>query len=175
MSLRAFNGEEGPALNRLVIRNLEHLRPWMPWAREAPTEEANVEYVQRTLQEWERGVGFGYWLREEATGEMVGCAGLHGRAAPRRLEIGYWVSADRVRRGYATASARALTTAAFAMPGIEQVEIHCDVANVASAAVPKRLGYRLDRVVPVAKQAPSETGRHLVWVIDAASWIAAAT
>ena len=174
MSLHAFGGGEGPALNRLVNENLAHLRPWMPWAREAPSEEANVEFVRRTVEEWESNVGFGYWLREEATGEMVGCAGLHRRAGPQVLEIGYWVSKDRVRRGYATASARALTSAAFGLPGILRVEIHCDAGNVASAAIPERLGYRLARVEPVAPRAPSESGRRLVWVVDVASWVAAA-
>lgn len=173
MTLCAFGGGEAPALTRLVARNLEHLRPWMPWARDDPTEEANAEFVRRTIKEWETAVAFGYWLREEEGGEMVGCAGLHGRIGPGGLEIGYWVSEDRVRRGYATASARALTTAAFCTPGIERVEIHCDEANVASAAVPRRLGYRIDRVDAVAAQAPSETGRHLVWVVDAASWVTA--
>ena len=172
MSLRAFRGDEVPALNSLVTRNLAHLRPWMPWAREAPSEEVNAEFVRRTIEDWESGVGFGYWLREGATGEMVGCAGLHRRVGPRGLEIGYWVSEDRVRRGYATASARALTSAAFGLPGIERVEIHCDAGNVASAAIPGRLGYRLDRVDPVAPRAPSESGRQLVWVVDAASWAA---
>jgi RimJ/RimL family protein N-acetyltransferase len=147
----------------------------MPWAKEEPTEEANVAYLRRVVEEWERGVGFGYWLQEESAGEMVGCAGLHGRIGPGGFEIGYWVSADRVRRGYATESARALTTAAFDMPGVERVEIHCDEANVASAAVPRHLGYRLARVDAVAPQAPSETGRHQVWVVDAASWLKGAS
>jgi RimJ/RimL family protein N-acetyltransferase len=174
VTLRAFEGDEGPVLSRLVAQNLDHLRPWMPWARAAAGLDSHVEYVRRTIDEWEQGTGFGYWLREEASGEMVGCAGLHRRIGPRGLEIGYWVSADRVRRGYATASARALTTAAFELPGVEWVEIHCDEANLASAGVPRRLGYVLERVEEVAAQAPSETGRHQVWVVDAATWHARA-
>ncbi len=173
VSLQAFCGDEGVALDQLVRRNLEHLRPWMPWAGEASSEEANLHFVRLAVEEWESGFGFAYWLREVASGEMVGCASLHRRTGLRGLEIGYWVSADRVRRGYATASARALTTAAFDMPGIERVEIHCDAANVASAAVPERLGYRLDRVDPAEPRAPSESGRKLIWVVDAASWAAA--
>jgi RimJ/RimL family protein N-acetyltransferase len=173
VSLRAFLGAEGPILNGLVTRNLEHLRPWMPWAREDPSEQLNVEFVHHLVEEWDSGVGFGYWLCEVASGEMVGCAGLHRRVGPGGLEIGYWVSADRVRRGYATATAQALTTAAFGLPGIERTEIHCDAANVASAAVPKRLGYRLDRVDPIAPRASSESGRKLVWVVDVASWVTA--
>jgi RimJ/RimL family protein N-acetyltransferase len=175
VTLRAFTGEEAPVLTALVTRNLEHLRPWMPWAQDAPTVEANVAYIRQSIDEWERGVSYGYWLQEDGSGEMVGCAGLHSRIGRGGLEIGYWVSRDRVRIGYATASARALTTAAFGVPKIGRVEIHCDEANVASAGVPRRLGYRLERVIDVTAQAPSETGRHQVWVVEAAAWVTASS
>ena len=47
---------------------------------------------------------------------------------------------------------------------VEQVEIHCDEANGASAAVPRRLGYRLDRITDRDIQAPGERGREMIWV-----------
>jgi RimJ/RimL family protein N-acetyltransferase len=52
-----------------------------------------------------------------------------------------------MRHGYATSAAGALTGVALSLPGVTRVEIRCDVANLASASVPRRLGYRLDRVV----------------------------
>lgn len=168
----AFRGDETKGLSRIVAANLEHLRPWMPWAQDVPTERAQAEFVHRSMAEWDAGEGFAFWLREDETGEMAGCAGLHGRLGRHALEIGYWVSATKVRRGYATASARALTTAAFALPGIERVEIHCDEANVASAGVPRRLGYALARVDDRPVEAPGETGRQMVWVLHADEWAA---
>ena len=53
---------------------------------------------------------------------------------------------------------------------IQRAEIHCDEANVASAAVPRRLGYHLDRIVPDEVEAPGEVGRSMIWVMDAQSW-----
>jgi RimJ/RimL family protein N-acetyltransferase len=46
------------------------------------------------------------------------------------------------------------------------VEIHCDEANVASRAVPARLGYRLDRIDDVGVTAPGETGRSMIWIAE---------
>lgn len=43
------------------------------------------------------------------------------------------------------------------------VEIHCEEANVRSAAVPRKLGYVLDRI-DNAIEAPGETGRSMIWV-----------
>lgn len=176
VTLVRFRGDEAGTLCRVVTENLDHLRPWMPWAAEVPTESAQAGYIDQTRREWEAGTAFAYWMREEPTGELVGCAGLHHRVGPSAIEIGYWVSASRVRRGYATEAARALTTAAFGIPGIERVEIHCDVANVASAAVPRRLGYRLDRVLQdAAIEAPGESGPEMIWAMDAGAWLTASS
>jgi RimJ/RimL family protein N-acetyltransferase len=65
-----------------------------------------------------------------------------------------------------TAAARALTAAALAVEGISRVEIHCDEANVRSAAVARRLGYRLDRIVPDHVSAPADLGRSMIWVYE---------
>ena len=104
-----------------------------------------------------------------ADGGVVGCMGLHPRAGPGEVTIGYWLRTDRTGRGIVTACAGALTAAALALAGVERVEIHCDEANGRSAAVPRRLGYRLDRVMPTpaapgGRSATAETGRTMVWV-----------
>jgi len=99
-------------------------------------------------------------------GTLVGTIGLHRRAAEDVIEIGYWIAAARTRRGYGTGAARAATSVAAALPGIRQVEIHCDEANVASAAIPRKLGYRLDRTEPHAPEAPGERGRRMIWIWD---------
>lgn len=170
ITLLRYRGGEVEDLRLAVNDSLAHLRPWMPWAAEPHTEEDQAEFVRRVTEQWDNGESFSYWIREEESGQLVGSVGLHPRIGPGALEIGYWVHVSRIGRGYATAAAEALTTAAFAMSGVQRVEIHCDEANVASAAIPRRLGYRLDRVLDDEIQAPSETGRSMVWVTDAENW-----
>ena len=48
--------------------------------------------------------------------------------------------------------------------------VYCDEANHASAAIPKRLGFTLDRIVAVPPEATAETGRQQEWVVRAAEW-----
>jgi RimJ/RimL family protein N-acetyltransferase len=49
---------------------------------------------------------------------------------------------------------------------VNRVEIHCDAANVGSAAVARRLGYRLDRIEQRHPEASGESGRLMIWVRD---------
>ena len=75
------------------------------------------------------------------------------------LEMGYWMHADALGRGYATEAARALTDAGLGVDGVERMVIACDEANVRSAALPKHLGSRLDRVDPRPPEAPGSKSR----------------
>ena len=164
--LRRPQAEDIDAMGAAVAASLEHLRPWMAWADdEATTPNRRREHLERCDAGWADGSDFAYLAVDPGDGAVVGAGGLHRRIGPRAIEIGYWVHVDHVGRGVATAVAGALTEAALALPDVDRVEIHCDEANVRSAAVPRRLGYRLDRIEDDDVTAPAETGRSMVWVL----------
>lgn len=169
VSLHRRAPADAAPLNAAVARNLAHLRPWMPWAGAAPTMAESRELAQSGWQAWADGTDFLYVAAlDDEPGVTVGAFGLHGRIGPGALEIGYWVDLGHTGRGIATHAAAALTTAALELPGIHRVEIRCDEANAASAAVPRKLGYRLDRIQQGAPiTAPAETGRKLIWIKEA--------
>ena len=127
------------------------------------------------LAEWEQQAKRGGDARYGVfTGDRVaGSCGYHRRLGPDVLELGYWTHVAFLRRGLATRVAAILTDAAFALPGIARVEIHHDKDNLASAGVPRRLGYRLvgeRRLVPAA---PAETGTDCVWRVERWEWLCA--
>jgi len=173
--LRRYEGGELSALREAVETSLDHLRPWMPWASVEPLEEGLAEFVQRSAAEFRSGENFTYAIWDANGSELVGSTGLHPRLGPGALEIGYWVRLSWTRRGVATVAARALTDAAFGLADIEEVRIHCDEANVASASVPRRLGYRLRRIVDDEPTAPADTGRSMEWVVTRGDWVPART
>src|SRR5690242_1852892 len=182
--LRRVHANDAGAIAVAVGASLEHLRPWMPWATpDAADLRSQLVRVAEADELWESGTGFIYVMIARDTGppgpdavsmvsdpegEFVGTIGLHRRPADDSVEIGYWTVAAKTRRGYATAAARAMTQVALALPGTRRVEIHCDEANTASAGVPRKLGYRLDRVEKHDKEAPGERGRRMIWVWDPA-------
>jgi RimJ/RimL family protein N-acetyltransferase len=155
-------------LKAAVNSSLSELRPWFPWAQQTATDQSVGEFLSGATRGWETGTDFAYLGREledgaPSGGIVCGC-GLHPRLGPGALEIGYWVRTDRTRRGIATSAAGALTRAAFALPGVERVQIHCDQSNQASAGVAAKLGYVLDHTERKEPTAPGETGRFMVWV-----------
>lgn len=162
--LRRWTPDDAPALFAAIAESHAHLRPWMPWALEQPTLEGEAGFIERMARAFEEGTEFAYGMFTPGDGAVVGACALHVHPGSPMLEIGYWVHVAHTGCGYATAAARALTAAALALPGITSVEIHCDVANVVSASVPRRLGYRLDRVVEDRITAPGEAGPLMVWI-----------
>jgi RimJ/RimL family protein N-acetyltransferase len=148
-----------------VASSLPELQRWLPWARAMPTADEELAVLEAGEADFDADREWAYLLFEASSDEMVGGAGLHPRDGPGTVEIGYWVRTDRTGRGYATAAAGALTEAAFAHLGdVDQVEIHMDGANLASAAIPPKLGYESaghrGRTIVV----PGRTEGGLVWV-----------
>jgi RimJ/RimL family protein N-acetyltransferase len=96
---------------------------------------------------------------------VVAAVVLMRRVGPGGLELGYWVRSDRAGQGLATELAGAAAEAALALPDVERVEIHCDVANGASGRVAAKLGFTLDREVDDEVLTAGESGRLQIWIL----------
>jgi RimJ/RimL family protein N-acetyltransferase len=165
--LRCWEVGDGPALKAAVESSLEELRPWMDWAAAEPSTLEVVEArIATNREKFSNGEDFTFGIWDASETSVVGSSGLHTRIGPDALEIGYWIRSDLTRRGFATETARALTRAAFEDAGVARVEIRCDPYNVASAAVPRRLGYRLREVLSQNTTRPDGSPRDtMVWEI----------
>jgi RimJ/RimL family protein N-acetyltransferase len=152
-------------LKAVIDANLPHLQAWMPWAMAEPSPlEALEERSAKFETDFDRGLEWAFAIRLRATGEMLGGVGLHPRIGPNSLEIGYWLRADATGKGYATEATDALTRLALRQPGVERVEIRCDPKNVASAAIPRRLGFTHVLTIENETTTPSGAPRDtMVW------------
>jgi RimJ/RimL family protein N-acetyltransferase len=146
-----------------LVASWQHLRPWMAWADERPTRESAQGFLDHCEQTWADGSSYEYAIRDIGSGEVLGAIGMMRRIGEGGLEIGYWVRVDRTRRRIATTAAGAMTETGFAVDGVDRLEIHCDAANAASAAVAAHLGYQLIEVAPRPVVAPAESGQGMLW------------
>jgi RimJ/RimL family protein N-acetyltransferase len=167
LMLRRLRLEDAGAIAAAVGASMDHLRPWMPWATPDSADPRTQRVrVAEADEMWAQGTDFIYSIVTAGDGSLAGEIGLHRRVDDGGIEIGYWIAERQTRRGLASAAAGALTEVALRLPGVTRVEIHCDEANVASSAIPRKLGYRLDKVISHEPEAPGESGRRQIWVRD---------
>jgi len=140
--VRCYNPSDAPLLAETVTENVEHLRPWMPWAYAEPEPiEEKVQRLKRFRGMFDLGQNFIYGIFNPENTRLLGGTGLHTRLGENELEIGYWIHKDFINRGLTTESTAALVKVAFELIRIHRIEIHCDPANLASAAIPRKLGF----------------------------------
>lgn len=153
--LRPWSPADAPRLHPILESNHAHLGPWIPARVATP---APVPELERRLAgfraEFDAGREWRYAMLTPDERDVFGEIGIFPRDTSRRVhiedadrvEIGYWLRADQTGQGLATEAARGALAIARGLPGLVQVEIRCDARNVASAAVPQRLGFALARV-----------------------------
>ncbi len=140
--IRCYSPADAPLLMASIAESREHLRPWMPWAvGEPPDLQAEIGLLRHFRGSFDLGNDFVYGIFSPDERRVLGGTGLHTRLGPCAREIGYWIHQDFLNQGLATESSAALTRVAFEIDGVTRVEIHCDPANVRSAAVPRKLGF----------------------------------
>jgi ribosomal-protein-serine acetyltransferase len=167
--IRRWRRTDAPAQATAVRESLDHLRPWMPWAASEPLEiEERRALLARFERAWDAGDEYSYGLFQGR--QVVGAGSLARRIGPGGVEIGYWVHVDHLRRGYATLLAATLTDVAFGLPDITHVEIHHDLANLASGRVPPKLGFVVIGDEPDEVAAPGEVGMSRIWRMTRAAW-----
>ncbi|APR86147.1 Ribosomal-protein-L7p-serine acetyltransferase [Minicystis rosea] len=148
--LRRWQPADAPLFKSAVDASLEHLRPWLPWARAEPTPLAGVETRLGAFAAlFDEGREWLYGIFPHGEGEVLGGIGVHPRnvvdGRPEYLEIGYWLRVDATGHGFMTEAVGAAVTVVLASEGIARIEIRCDPRNAQSAAVPRRLGFHLAR------------------------------
>lgn len=165
--LRCWDPADAPQLKALIDRNLDHLRPWMPWALHEPQPLATkVSLLRRWRGEFDldRDYVYAIWSRDETV--LLGACGLHTRVGPDAREIGYWTDGAHGGQGFGGEAAAALTRVALQVDRVKRVEIHCDPRNVRSAAIPRRLGYRHEATLRERLLAPDGGPRDtMIWTM----------
>lgn len=173
LNLARWSPDDVDEVLEAMRSSFAELQQWMDWAQTMPTREQEMKALTEGAAAFDAGTAFGFVFRETATGAVVGGGGVHRRVGPGAVEIGYWVRTDRHHRGYATRAAEVLTDAAFTyLTDVDRIEIHMDCANVASARVPEKLGYRLLRIEPQEQRALGHTGKGYVWEQRRHEWTA---
>jgi RimJ/RimL family protein N-acetyltransferase len=155
--IRCWDPHDAPLLKEAIDSSLDHLRPWAHWAHDEPRPlEEKVQLLRGFRGRFDLGQDFAYGIFAPDESEVLGGTGLHTCAGEDAFEIGYWIRANRIGKGLALEAASALTRVAFAMCGVDRVEIHVEPANEVSCGIPRRLGFAEDG--RLRRRLPAPTG-----------------
>lgn len=162
--MRPLEEADSKALCRAYLRNRDHLRPWEPRRNEAFfTEQGQAERVCGQLKERDAG-NLVPWVL--AVGhEVVGAVTLSNVALGpfRSANLGYWVDAQCVGRGSATAAVTAACQAADEQLGLHRVEAGTVLANRASQRVLEKCGFALIGTAPEYLHIDGEWRDHVLF------------
>lgn len=140
--VRCYQPSDAQLLADSVLESVEHLKPWMPWAHNEPTPfEEKIQGVKRFRGRFDLNEEYVYGIFNPDETKLLGGTGFHTRIGDNQLEIGYWIHKDYINKGLVTESTAALVKVAFEIVHVHRLEIHCDPGNLASASIPRKLGF----------------------------------
>lgn len=141
--MRCYEPADAFLMHSAITGSLEHLRPWIPWARQEPKELEWMESFVRLFRgQFDLGQDAVFGIFDKDQTVQLGGTGLHNRIGKDAREIGYWINVQHVHKGYATEAVSALIRVAFEIEKLNRLEIRCAPDNVASRRIPQRLGFR---------------------------------
>ncbi len=113
-------------------RSKAFLEPWEPaWPRDALTPGAYRRRLHRVEQEWRSGVGYGFFIVDDGTDDLLGGITLANvrRGVVESANVGYWIAEQHARQGYMSEAIQVLLDFAFCKLNLHRVEAACLVHN----------------------------------------------
>lgn len=143
IALRRFRDDDADKVQAAVMRNADHLTPFMQWMVPDYSLDMARDFISRSNKaaEAKELLGFGIYCTDVLIGS-VGFVYFDWKAA--RTEIGYWIDRGYEGKGIVSKGCKALLDLAFNELELNRVEIRCSSRNVKSVAIPKRLGFKLE-------------------------------
>ena len=139
---------DGKSVYEAVIRSLDELKPWMPWAHFEQSVDAAEKRVREAFAKFILREDFRlhYFLKSDDS--FIGSGGYPRlNWETRCFEIGYWIDSRFTGQGYATETANLLVDFAFKFLDANRIEIRVDTKNNASRKVPEKLGFQLEGIL----------------------------
>jgi len=146
--LRCYEPDDAPLLKEAVDESIEHLEPWMPWARYEPQPlDQKIELLRGFRSSFDGDVDHIFGIFDLDESRLLGGCGLHPDGGEGSRMIGYWVRADSIGQGIATEVTAVLTRVGFEQCGLRRVDIQVDPDNERSLRIPRKLGFTEDGIL----------------------------
>jgi ribosomal-protein-serine acetyltransferase len=145
-AVRVLREDDAPELYALTDANRAYLRRWLPWVDLVTSEDDSRSFIATVVEQHRigRGPTFGI-VRDGALAGVVGYLPID--RVNRAGEIGYWLAASEQGRGIMTACCRFVVRYGFLTLDLNRIQIAAGTQNLASRAIPERLGFKLEGIM----------------------------
>ncbi len=138
--LRLVEPGDAEALYDVVMRNREHVKPWLEWVPSVKSlDEVSSAIARAREQHVKNGSATMLVIHD---GRIAG--EIYHLRMDRRIgsvELGYWLDEREQGKGLMTRACRAMVRYGFEVLGVNRIDITADVNNTASHRVAERLGF----------------------------------
>jgi 8-oxo-dGTP diphosphatase len=137
--LRPLSDADAPAFHRLI--NDWDICRKLPDAPFPYPAALATDWIAAAAADAAAGLAQQFALVEEATGTLIGCAGLRMARDKKSADLGYWLGRRYWRQGFGLEVATRLTDWGLAELNVLQITATVAADNEASIAVLRRAGY----------------------------------
>lgn len=140
-----------------IDENREHLRKWLPFIDYTQRVRDTELFIRSIIDKpyGERDDVFVIWYKNEFAG-LIGFKDTD--FLNYKTEIGYWLAEKMTRKGIAIRSVKKLVNIAFRNLNMNRVQIRCGIGNTRSAAIPGKLGFRMEGI---ERDGERHTGKYI--------------
>ncbi len=145
VTLRAPQGSDHAEWAGLRESSRAFLVPWEPtWPPDDLTRGAFRRRLKRYAEDARSDLAYAFLIFRSDDNALVGGLTLANirRGVAQAGNIGYWVGAPFVRKGYMTAAMRALIPFCFGSLRLHRLEAACIPANTASTRLLEKTGFQ---------------------------------
>lgn len=154
VELRLLTKQNADEMYASVLKNQDHLAPWVFWAGDSFSSEKNLEMLAQNEAGYKSGTAYATGIYVD--GKLAGSTDIRDIGSSNGAEIGYWIDKDYLGQNLATDAAEALITFARSRHDIPKIVLHTMVGNEASSRVAEKLGFSFDKVIKNQEQGIEE-------------------
>ncbi|MBX3084102.1 MAG: GNAT family N-acetyltransferase [Anaerolineae bacterium] len=146
-TIRACQPGDGKLLHDALTTSADHLRPFLYWLTFDATLEEHEQLVRTYYSKYLAKTDFIHGVFAPDGTRLLGWTGflLRGRTVEHGTgEIGMWISATEAGKGLGTRVLKQMLHWGFTAWPWQRIEWKCDTLNLASAAVARKAGMRLE-------------------------------
>lgn len=143
IELRLLEERHAPMVYARIDRDRDFLRQWLPFIDATIAEDDTLSFIRASLEQFSSNEGFaaGIWSGAEFIG-VIGTRKIDW--LNRKVEVGYWMGQEFQGQGIMTDTCRVVVNYLLMELDLNRVEIQCATRNTRSAAIPRRLNFKLE-------------------------------